>query len=52
MMKLLIQTENKTYSIKKQVIETLAGLGFLGAFLTGLAFMSQLAEYWGIAEWQ
>lgn len=51
MMKLLIQTENKTYSIKKSVIETLAGLGFLLTFILLVSFVQNLAVYWGVAEW-
>lgn len=50
-MKLLIQTENKTYSIKKSVIETLAGLGFLLTFILLVSFVQNLAVYWGVAEW-
>ncbi len=51
MMKLLIQTENKTYAIKRQVIETLAGLGFLLTFILLVSFVQNLAVYWGVAEW-
>ncbi|MGL5915731.1 MAG: hypothetical protein ACRCZG_05675 [Culicoidibacterales bacterium] len=41
-MKILIQTENKTYSIKKSVIETLAGLGFLLTLILLVSWLENL----------
>lgn len=51
MMKILIQTEDKTYSIKKSVIETLAGLGFLLTFILLVSWLQNLAIAWGVATW-
>lgn len=50
-MEILIKTENKTYKIKKRVIETLAGLGFLLIFILLASMVQNLAVAWGVAEW-
>lgn len=46
-MKILIQTENKTYSIKKSVFETLAGLGFLLTLILLVSWLENLT-IWGV----
>lgn len=51
MIKLLIQIDDKTYSIKKSVIENLAGLGFLITFILLMSWLQNLAVAWGVAKW-
>lgn len=51
MIKLLIKIDDKTYSIKKSVIEFLGGLGFLLTFILLVSFVQNLAIYWGVETW-